>query len=160
MLRRTPMPARRTRMRRSKALPEQPTKRHPTPKGPSVETTRLVTARDGWRCVVCGALLAGGSRSWDWSLHHRRGRDGRPDSHSPANLILVCGASNVDGCHGRVHRNRGRESRVNGWLVSRIAAGGGLVPDPSQIPVLVDGGSRWVLLTHTGGYAETLGGAA
>lgn len=92
-------------------------------------------------CEVCGFPLTG-ERGFDWSVHHRRGRDGGDDSHTAPNLLVVHGASNVDRCHGRIHANRGNESRTNGWLITR----NGIDRDPLRIPVLVEGESRWTYL--------------
>ena len=127
-------------------LPESPTKRHPRPKGPDWPTVEAVVLRDEGRCVCCGQLLLG-VRGWDWSIHHRRGRDGRSDSHQPQNLILVCGADNQSGCHGFIHQRRS-ESQPNGWWLSRIAG-----TDPRFAPLLV-GQERWVYLTSTGEYSD------
>jgi len=101
-------------------------------------------------CEVCGDPITG-ERGWDWSLHHRRGRDGKPDSHLPQNLLLVHGRDNVTACHGRIHRNREGESRYNGWLISR----NGIVSDPLVIPVLLFGQSAWVYLTDVDSYSES-----
>jgi hypothetical protein len=83
-------------------------------------------------------------RGLNWSLHHRRYRDGSPDSHLPPNLLLVDGASNVDGCHGRIHGDKA-ESMTSGWAITRHGD-----VDPATVPVLIDGGSRWVYLTADG----------
>lgn len=128
------------------ALPESPTKRHPRPKGPGVDAVLTVIRRDGSRCVVCGEMTAG-SRGMDWSIHHRRGRDGKADSHQPQNLILVCGGDNQSGCHGLIHQRRS-ESQPAGWWISRIVG-----TDPLTVPLLVDGQSRWVYLTAFGEYS-------
>lgn len=106
----------------------------------------LVMQRDGGCCVICGDPVEG-ERAWGWSIHHRRGRDRRPDSNSVQNLILVCGSSNVDRCHGRIHQRRS-ESQPAGWWLSRIAG-----TDPLTAPVLI-GGSRWVYLTADGQYSD------
>ena len=116
--------------------------------GPPPEVVELVLFRDGNRCVCCGWPSACGIRGVTWSLHHRRGRDGRPDSHQPQNLITVCGGDNVTGCHGRIHQNRG-EAQENGWWLSRIAG-----TDPLTVPVLVDHRSRWVYLAADGTYSD------
>ena len=117
------------------------------PAGPTPEIVAWVFDRDRRRCVVCGWRLSG-ARGLDWSIHHRRGRDGRPDSHQPQNLIAVCGGDNVTGCHGRIHQRRS-EAQPNGWWLSRIAG-----TDPLTVPVLVERGSRWVYLTADGEYAD------
>lgn len=114
---------------------------------PDQATVDAVVARQDGRCVRCGEVLKG-ERGFDWSVHHRRGRDGKPDSHSRQNLLAVCGADNVSGCHGWIHQHRGA-AMVNGWWLSRIAG-----TDPLTVAVLVDRASRWVYLTTDGGYAD------
>lgn len=84
----------------------------------------------------------------NWSVHHRRGREGRRTDNGFANLLVVCGSSNVDGCHGRIHSRRS-EARPNGWWLSRQTA-----EHPATVPVLVDHGSRWVHLTDNGQYSD------
>jgi hypothetical protein len=122
-----------------KRYPERPTKRHPLPKGPSLDVVRRVVERDEGRCRVCWDEVFG-DRALNWSVHHRRGRTRRPDSNSPQNLILVCGADNVSECHGRIHQRRG-ESQPAGWWISRITGA-----DPLTVPLLTENGSRWVYL--------------
>lgn len=122
---------------------------------PADGTTALVLARattdEGIRvCEVCGDPIFG-DRGWDWSLHHRRGRDGKPDSHQPQNLLLVHGRDNVSSCHGRIHRNREGESRTKGWLISR----NGIVTDPLVVPALLCGESAWVHLGEDGRYEDS-----
>lgn len=115
--------------------------------GPSPEVVNAVLLRDCWRCVVCGQSI-GGERGLEWSLHHRRYRDGRPDAHLPQNLITVCGSSNVDRCHGVIHASK-TEAMASGWSITRH----GFV-DPLVQPVLVFERSRWVYLTGDGRYAD------
>lgn len=130
-----------------KRLPEQTTPRHPRPKGPSLEIVQLVLERDDGRCLACSIELYG-ERAFNWSIHHRRGRDGRVDSNAPQNLVLLCGADNVTGCHGWAHQ-RASESRPAGYLLSRIAS-----TDPLTVPILVANGSRWLYLTADGHYVD------
>ena len=120
---------------------------------PDGQTVDLVLRRasvDGFIrvCEVCGDPISG-ERGWDWSLHHRRGRDGKPDSHTPQNLLVVHGRDNAAGCHGRIHRNREGESRFNGWLISRNS----IESDPLVIPALLCG--AWVYLGHDGAYHDS-----
>src|SRR5690606_32936268 len=142
------MLARRTPLRR-KAI-----KRKRVVSGPTEATVILVVRRSmrdrKATCEVCGDSV-NGTRGVDWAVHHRRGRDGRPDSHTPQNLLLVCGGSNVDRCHGIIHADHGSEAEIAGWLISRNA-----IPtrDPLAVPVLIDRGSRWTYLTADGGYAD------
>lgn len=118
-------------------------------RGPDEQTVDLVFERDSNCCICCGKGLSRDDRGWSWSLHHRRGRDGKPDSHMPQNLITVCGRDNVSWCHGRIHQRRS-EAQLNGWWLSRIAG-----TDPLTVAVLVDHGSRWVYLTADGRYSDS-----
>jgi len=141
---------RRTPLRRTpwlRALPEKPTKRKPRPKGPALDVVRLVVQRDGGCCVVC-AFPVLDERGYGWSIHHRRGRDARPDSNRPQTLILVCGGSNVDGCHGRIHRSR-REAEPYGWALTRHGN-----VNPLLVPCFVAALDRSVYLTAAGTYAD------
>ena len=123
--------------------------------GPTPETVALVLSRCSGCCEVCSDALVG-ERGIHWGLHHRRGRDGRSDSHSVQNLMAVHGASNVDGCHGLIHSRRS-EAQPNGWWLSRNARP---IPDPLTVPVLIERGARVVYFTADGRYAETLEVAA
>lgn len=136
-------------------LPERPTRRHPAPTGPDQATVLLVLKRAlRWTehglvscCEVCGEPVFGG-RSFDWSIHHCRPRDGRRTDNTPANLILCHGASNVDGCHGRIHQN-GTWAEALGLKVSRH--------DPraaDEIPRCIWGESQWTYFTVVGGYSD------
>lgn len=120
------------------------------PIGPTSDVVDVILERasqDGVpHCEVCGET-AYGVRGLHWALHHRKGR-GLPDSHLPQNLILVHGASNVDRCHGRIHRSRA-EAQAHGWSVSRNT-----LVDPLYVAILIDGGQRWVYLTSAGEYAD------
>jgi len=115
--------------------------------GPTVDTVLAVLERSRGRCELCADELVG-ERGVRWSLHHRRGRDRRPDSHSVQNLMAVCGASNIEWCHGSIHGRRS-EAQPNGWWLSRIAH-----QDPLRVPVLIDRGSQFVYFTADGRYAE------
>lgn len=134
-------------------LRRSPMSRSYRPTGPDHLTVQDILYRDEGRCVVCGEGVIG-QRGWSWSIHHRRGRDGKPDCHKPQNLILVCGASNVDGCHGKIHQRRSWSRPLGLWL-SRAAA-----EDPLLIPVAIHRESRWVYLTDDGRYAEHPPGCA
>jgi hypothetical protein len=98
-------------------------------------------------CEMCGDPLVG-ERGVSWALHHRRFRSGRPDDHTTQNLLAVHGASNVDSCHGYIHRNKG-EAMIAGWAITRHGN-----PDPRRIPVLIDNGSRWTYLDEHGAYVD------
>lgn len=114
--------------------------------GPVEAVVDAVLGRSNYCCEVCLEPLSG-LRGVDYALHHRRGRDGRPDSHTIPNLMPVHGRDNVTACHGRIHRH-GIESRANGWLITR----NGVDRDPLLIPILL--GDRRVYLTDDGGYAD------
>lgn len=109
------------------------------------DTRRLVLARANGRCESC----AGDLDISRYSLHHRRpkgmGGSRVADLHSPANLLVLCGRGNADGCHGDVHGHP-IAARDAGMLVRRAA-------DPARVPVLIHG-TRLVLLAIDGTYAE------
>ena len=83
------------------------------------------------------------------NLHHRRRRRIDHDglTHSPANLVTLCGMGNVTGCHGWVHKNP----------TAARALGLTLRPDqdPRREPVkyLSRGVVQLVLLDAKGGYS-------
>ena len=121
-------------------------KRRPKPAdtGPDATTVAAVWARDHGRCVRCGRGL-GPARGWDWSMQHRRARQGtdsRPDTNQPTNLILLCGSATT-GCHGHVESYRA-EARAGGWAVRQSDV-------PAAMPVrhAVHG---WVLLSADGSH--------
>jgi hypothetical protein len=111
------------------------------------ELVDVVLGRSGYRCEVCGDDLHG-ARGYDWAVHHRRYRDGAPDQDTPQNLLVVCGGSNVDRCHGVIHSGKTYAQR-RGWAISRH---GDL--DPLLQPVLINHESRYVYLTAGGEYAD------
>ena len=115
--------------------------------GPSSAAVQLVLGRAGLHCERCGSPLTG-ERGYGWSIHHRRGRDDRPDSHSTQNLVVVCGGDNVTGCHGWCHSRRS-ESQPAGFWLSRIAG-----TDPLLEPFLLHG-EEWLYLTADGGYSDS-----
>lgn len=111
--------------------------------GPDAATVALVFARDHSRCARCAQPITG-TRGLDWSVQHRRARQGsdtRPDTNQPQNLLLLHG-SGTTLCHGHVESHR-VEAREFGWAVRQS-------DDPALMPVLhaVHG---WVLLTPAGG---------
>lgn len=116
--------------------------------GPDPVTVEAVVKRESGRCIVCGTALAG-DRGVGWALHHRRGRDGKPDSHTVQNLIAVCGGDNQSGCHGLIHKFSSSVGAPSGWWLSRIAG-----TDPLTVPVLISHEGRWVLLTADGMYED------
>lgn len=121
-----------------------PKQRRPRDTGPTSETVALVWSRDGGRCVRCGGVLTG-TRGLDWSVQHRRarqGRDLRPDTNQPTNLILLHG-SGTTLCHGHVESFRA-EARQFGWAIRQT-------DDPAVMPVL-HALHGWVLLAPDGSY--------
>ncbi len=129
-------------------LPERPRKRHSTPTGPDARTFEVVLKRDEGLCLVCGLSVLAGTRGLDWSLHHRRGRDQKADSHAPQNLVTVHGASNVAECHGRIHQSRTWAKPLGYWLSRVVGA------DPLLAPVFVATLDRFVFLTADGRYSD------
>lgn len=51
-------------------------------------------------------------------VHHRRFR-GRGGEHNLANLVMLCGVGNTDGCHGRAH-GAGNGPAPEGWAISQF----------------------------------------
>lgn len=105
--------------------------------GPDEKTRAIVWQRDLGNCAACGCYLAG----W-FDVHHRRprgmGGSRRPDTNSPANLMLLCTEH-----HERTERDR-RESRDRGLLVRQGV-------DPSTVPVQTWRGL--IYLDHEGGWS-------
>lgn len=115
--------------------------------GPDLE---LILARDSVdgvpSCTRCGDPLKG-ERGFDWAIHHRRRRDGKPDMHSHQNCVAICGGSNVHKCHGWAHQRRS-ESQPAGFWLSRAAG-----ENPLYIPILIRG-EQWTYLTADGRYSD------
>lgn len=111
---------------------------------PSREVCAIVDERAGQCCERCGKHAAGGSR------HHRRSKRVRDEhTHSPSNLVLLCGTGSTDDCHLWVHTHR-REAELAGFWLSQF------VTDPSVHPVTVatqvEGGTMVVRLDDAGHY--------
>ena len=89
-------------------LQRKPARKVARPTGPDKLTVEVVIHRDRGQCAWCGGRITG-ERSIDWSVGHRRprrmGGDPRPDTNSPANLILLHG-DGVSGCHGALESQR------------------------------------------------------
>jgi hypothetical protein len=117
----------------------------PRDPGPSGEVVDAVVERDRHSCVRCGYGIGPNERGRRWSLHHRKRRS-QGGEHTVQNLILLCGGSEADGCHGWVHRNPD-ESRDSGWLLKERW-------EPLAIPVLIPLEDRRVYLTATGLYHD------
>ncbi len=97
------------------------------------ETRKLVAARAGHYCEVCGLQPPD-------QIHHRRprgmGSTRRPESHYPTALLALCAA-----CHQMVESRRALAYEL-GWLVRQGH-------NPAEIPVLRHG-CDWVLLDDHG----------
>ena len=158
-LRRTPMPraTKATAGRVTKTIRRQRLTARPDT-GPTAGQRRTVAARAGWRCEICGTVLgwpdgSGGTWCASHSFHHRRprgmGGTRRPDTNSPANLLLLCGTGTT-GCHSRVEENRAAAHQL-GWLLHQTE-------DPTQVPAYVVTGphheAQPLLLTTDGRYEE------
>lgn len=111
--------------------------------GPDAETVEVVYVRAGYACEICDAMV-GDRRGVDHHIHHRRprgvGGSKRPDTNSPANLLLLC-----PDCHRTVESRRGEALGV-GWLVPQPG-------DPAATAVLVHR-DRWTYLGHDGTYRD------
>jgi 5-methylcytosine-specific restriction endonuclease McrA len=109
--------------------------------GPDRATVDAVLERDGHSCVVCGGGLHG-TRSLDWSIHHRKRRS-QGGTNCPSNLVSVCGHGTA-GCHGDIHAAPAKAQEA-GWLLKRDQ-------DPTQVlmPHAVHG---YILLTADGSWA-------
>lgn len=87
---------------------------------PDKATLEIVWERDKGCCAFCHKSISG-ERGLDWSLHHRRpsgmGGDRKPETHGPANLVMLCG-SGVTFCHGWVEQHR-TDAMARGYLISR-----------------------------------------
>lgn len=98
-------------------------------------TQALVKARDGGKCVICGAPAT--------NLHHRKPR--KHGDNTPANMLSLCG-SGTTGCHGHITTHP-HDAYTHGWSIRTNN-------DPTEIPVLVrmhePGGNRFVLLDQDG----------
>lgn len=120
-MKRTPMPARKAPMARSRVKPKRSTpRRREAPRwdwdawltaGPMLE------ARAGGCCERCG------SGRGPFDRHHRKRRRDGGDTY--ANILYVC--SGPGGCHGWIHEHPA-ESRKAGWIVA-------VARDPASMPV-------------------------
>lgn len=88
------------------------------------------------RCLVTPAT----------NIHHRLylSAGGR---HNIANLLHLCGAGNVSGCHGEAHTGIGREVGTSISRHTRLA--------PHEIPFTDLLGREWVLDDDGGKHAHT-----
>lgn len=89
---------------------------------PSDATVLAVIERDDMRCASCGHEV-GGTRGWDYSVHHRRpagaGGDIRPETHAAGNLVLLHGHG-TSRCHGEAESHRAA-ARNRGLLIPKNA---------------------------------------
>lgn len=110
---------------------------------PTRATCRLVDERAGECCERCGKHAEGGSR------HHRRSKRVRDEhTHSPSNLVLLCGSGSSDDCHLWVHTHR-VEAELAGFWLSQF------VTNPAEHPVTVATGpdrTAVVFLDDAGNY--------
>jgi hypothetical protein len=101
------------------------------------ETRRIVAARSGGMCEICGVKRAE-------SMHHRKNRSqGGP--WSPSNIVHLDG-DGTTGCHGIVTNTR-PEYYSAGWCVKGWQV-------PAEVPVLTHFG--WVLLDDHGCFTPSL----
>lgn len=121
--------------------------------GPDRATVAVVYERAQHGCERC-AEHVGPERGVDHHIHHRRpraaGGSKRDDTNSPANLVLIC-----PDCHSEVESYR-EAAYAEGWLVRQTG-------DPAEVPILIERGNRWVLLSPLGLYlpaAPIVAGAA
>ena len=153
--RRTPLVAK-TGLRRVTPLQqhagrEQPDARKNAPRkvsvpvGPSPDVVAAVVERERESCLICGYGVGPNERGRRWSIHHRI-RRAQGNDHTVQNLILLCGGSEVDGCHQVVHANPD-ESKGGGWLLRGRM-------EPLAIPVLIPLENRLVYLGADGLYRD------
>jgi 5-methylcytosine-specific restriction endonuclease McrA len=130
-------------MKRGAPLKRSPLKRQYKSTGPDRLTVEKVWERDDGQCAWCGDPISG-ERTVDWSVHHRRprrmGGDRRPDTNSPANLVLLHGDGTTR-CHGFI------ESERTVAYDRRMLLHDGDRPCQRQIDHAVHG---WVYLTDDG----------
>jgi hypothetical protein len=112
-----------------------------------IRSPQCLVARHGYRV----AMLPEHERS----LHHRRprgmGGTRRADTHTAANLLLVCG-SGVTGCHAYAESHR-ELAYERGWLVRQG-------DDPARTPLVLHSGRRVLLDPHAPGYLSPQDGIA
>lgn len=109
--------------------------------GPRPDVVDAVYERAQHSCEVCTEAV-GDRRGEDHHIHHRRpraaGGSRRPDTNSPANLLLLCPE-----CHRQIEGNR-EISFGMGWLLRQNQ-------NPVEVRVLVQR-DRWVYLTADARY--------
>jgi hypothetical protein len=119
------------------------------PVRPTNATLLLVAGRDRGCCARCGYAITG-HRGVDWSLHHRRpagmGGDRRPETHAPANLLMLHGHGS-QGCHSIVESYRA-DSLKRGFLIPKGS------PDPPSAFVIEHKVHGWVFLDDLGSWSH------
>lgn len=124
---------------RARLIPRQAMRRVRNDTGPDQGVRRLVAARDGGRCTVCG-------RQGE-DTHHRQprgiGGSSDPAINEPTNLLTLC-----RDCHRGVESQR-QVAIDHGYLVRRPTA-------PASVPVLLHG-YGWALLHPDGTRSRTTG---
>lgn len=115
------------------------------PVGPTADVVAAVVERERESCLICGYGVGPNERGRRWSIHHRL-RRAQGVAHTVQNLVLLCGGSEVDGCHQVVHANPD-ESRAGGWLLRGRQ-------HPLAIPVLIPLENRLVYLGADGLYRD------
>lgn len=157
-MKRSPMPDRKTPMRRTQLRAvvdgERVKAKRPRATGPRAVERLVIVARAGGSCELCGVPVAFVDDDGQvtplaaYSIHHRqpRGMGGTSDpaANSATNLLLLCGTGTT-GCHGMVESQRAL-AVAHGWLVPKPL-------DPSSKPVRLFFGDD-VYLTPDGHYRE------
>jgi hypothetical protein len=134
-------------VKRGAPMARKPMRSSAKPTGPRRSVVELCLERAQYSCEVCSGEM-GDERGTDWSVQHRipRGMGGsryRLELNQPPNLLITCGHATA-GCNGIIEQHRTASYRA-GWLLHRQAT-------PALEPVLIEKGTRWVLLTADGGY--------
>lgn len=103
---------------------------------------RLVRARDGHRCQMCGRSIV----DYPSNIHHRinRGHGGSALLERASLLIRICG-SGTTGCHGWVTEHATKAGEL-GWVLPKNNPD----IDPTQERILTHEWG-WVLLDDEGG---------
>ena len=104
------------------------------------EARKLVRARDGHQCQMCGRSIV----DYPSSIHHRinKGNGGSAKYERASILIRLCG-DGVFGCHGWIGREP-RAAGLRGWLLPRNNPD----IDPTEEPIFTVHG--WVKLDDEG----------
>ena len=100
---------------------------------PTTQTRKTVYLRDGYRCVICGAIEA-------LSFQHRRavGMGGSRNLPTAVDGLTLC----ID-CNNRCERDLQALALANGWKVRRW------VGSPERVPVYFPAEFQWYRLDGT-----------